>query len=125
MHDASRRLTSRTNIIHFDFDYTILPPAIFNISFHRPAIIEATEDIDVQIVFNNAGYIVTGFFDHTSLDAQLANLECNATACVKVTHHFLKEMLTKKLKGTFVFTSSVSGYIPNPFAVIYGATKGK
>lgn len=86
-------------------------------------IAEATKDIDVSIVFNNAGYIVTGFFDQTTLDAQLANLECNSTACVKVTHHFLKLMLEKNLKGCFVFTSSVSGYIPNPFAVMYGATK--
>lgn len=90
---------------------------------YMPAIIEGTKDIDVSIVFNNAGYIVTGFFDLTSLDSQLANLECNATACVKVTHHFLQQMLRKKIKGCFLFTSSVSGYIPNPFAVLYGATK--
>ena len=44
--------------------------------------------------------------------------ECNSTACVKVTHHFLQQMLEKKLKGCIVFTSSVSGYIPNPFAVM-------
>jgi len=99
-------------------------PALFNHKTdYMPAIIEATKDIDVAIVFNNAGYIVTGFFDQTTLDSQLANLECNATACVKVTHHFLKQMLEKKIKGCFIFTSSVSGYIPNPFAVMYGATK--
>ena len=91
---------------------------------YMPDIIKATEDIDVQIVFNNAGYIVTAFFDHTSVDAQLANMECNATSCVKITHHFLQKMLRKNLKGCFVYTSSVSGYIPNPFAVMYGATKG-
>eukprot|EP01038_Epipyxis_sp_PR26KG_P011895 gene11895-15915_t len=90
---------------------------------YMPAIIEATKDIDISIVFNNAGYIVTGFFDQTTLDSQLANLECNSTACVKVTHHFLKKMMDKKMKGCFIFTSSVSGYIPNPFAVMYGATK--
>ena len=90
---------------------------------YMPQIIEATRDIDVQVVWNNAGYIVTGFFDHTTLDAQLANLECNATACVKVTHHFLQKLLSKGQKGTFIFTSSLSGYIPNPFGVIYGATK--
>lgn len=85
---------------------------------YMPNIIEATKDIDVAIVFNNAGYIVTGFFDQSKLDSQLANLECNSTACVKVTHHFLQKMLEKKLKGCIVFTSSVSGYIPNPFAVM-------
>lgn len=90
---------------------------------YMPDIIKATEDIDVQVIFNNAGYIVTAFFDHTTVDTQLANMECNATSCVKITHHFLQKMLQKKLKGCFVFTSSVSGYIPNPFAVMYGATK--
>jgi short-subunit dehydrogenase len=91
---------------------------------YMPNIIKATKDMDVQIIFNNAGYIVTGFFDKTTLDSQLANLECNATACVKVTHHFLQQLLQKKMKGCFLYTSSVSGYIPNPFAVMYGATKG-
>lgn len=90
---------------------------------YMPDIIKGTKDIDVSIVFNNAGYIVTGFFDQTTIDSQLANLECNSTACVKITHHFLQKMLEKELKGCFVFTSSVSGYIPNPFAVLYGATK--
>ena len=42
---------------------------------------------------------------------------------MKVTHHFLKKMVEKNIKGCFIFTSSVSGYIPNPFAVMYGATK--
>lgn len=101
--------------------------AIYAIFDHKtdymPSIIEGTKDINVQIVFNNAGYMVTGFFDRVAIEPQLANLECNATACVKVTHHFLQSMLAKKLKGCFVYTSSVSGYIPNPFAVMYGATK--
>lgn len=90
---------------------------------YMPPIIEGTKDLDIAIIYNNAGYIVTGFFDTSTLERQLDNLECNTTACVKVTHHFLKQMLEKKLKGCIVFTSSVSGYIPNPFAVMYGATK--
>ena len=49
--------------------------------------------------------------------------ECNATASVKITHHFLEKLLAKKLTGCFVYTASAAGYIPNPFAVMYGATK--
>lgn len=90
---------------------------------YMPDIIKATKDIDVTVIFNNAGYIVTGFFDTTSLDSQLANMECNATAAVKVTHHFVCLMVQKKLKGCIMFTSSVAGFIPNPFACMYGATK--
>lgn len=104
-------------------EFRSIPAKFDHKTDYMPAIIEGTKDIDISIVFNNAGYIVTGFFDQTSLDSQLANLECNSTACVKVTHHFLKRMLAKKIKGCFIFTSSVSGYIPNPFAVMYGATK--
>ncbi|CAN0094668.1 unnamed protein product, partial [Discosporangium mesarthrocarpum] len=47
-------------------------------------IIEVTKDIKVQCVFNNAGFIVTGFFDCSPLGKQMANLECNATASAKV-----------------------------------------
>eukprot|EP00981_Chlorochromonas_danica_P012058 scaffold4399_cov175-Ochromonas_danica.AAC.8 len=104
-------------------EFRAVPAKFDHKTDYMPGIIEATKDIDVTLIFNNAGYIVTGFFDQTTLDSQLANMECNSTACVKVTHHFLKRMLEKKLKGCIVFTSSVSGYIPNPFAVMYGATK--
>lgn len=90
---------------------------------YMPAIIDGTKDIDVQLIFNNAGFIVSGFFDTTTLNAQLNNLECNTTSCVKVTHHFLQLLIQKELKGCIMFTSSVSGYFPNPFAIMYGATK--
>lgn len=87
------------------------------------AIAKATEGIDVQLVFNNAGFIVTGFFDTQPLGKHLVNIECNATAAVAVTHFFVANMLKKGLKGSVVFTSSASAYIPNPFAICYGATK--
>jgi len=86
-------------------------------------IIEATEDITVQIVFNNAGFLVTGFLDQTPLPKLLANIECNATASVNVTHHFVSVLVSKKLPGCFVMTSSVAGYIPSPFASMYASTK--
>ena len=40
------------------------------------AIKEATKDIDIQIVFNNAGFLVTGFFDQAPLGKLLVNMEC-------------------------------------------------
>ncbi|KAH8093022.1 3-oxo-behenoyl-CoA reductase [Aureococcus anophagefferens] len=67
----------------------------------------ATADKDVQI----------------PLGKHLVNMECNATAAVAITHHFAAAMMRKGLKGCIVFTSSASAYIPNPFAIIYGATK--
>ncbi|KAL9191233.1 hypothetical protein ACHAXT_000939 [Thalassiosira profunda] len=84
---------------------------------------KATKDITVQCIFNNAGFIVTGFVDQTPLPKLLANVECNATASFAVAHHFLQKLVTNKQKGCIVFTSSVAGFIPTPFAASYAATK--
>ena len=86
-------------------------------------IIEATKDIDVQLIFNNAGFIVTGFFEQAPIGKLLANIECNATATVSITHHFISKLVSKQLKGCVVFTSSVAGFIPTPFAAMYASTK--
>lgn len=90
------------------------------------ALEEATKDIDVQIVFSNAGYILTGFFAERSLGANAANHHCNATSGMEITHHFLSKMLNmdkKGPKGCIVFTSSPANLMPCPFSAMYGATK--
>lgn len=84
---------------------------------------KATDDVEVQLVFNNAGFIVTGFFEQHPADVQLANYHCNLTANIHLTHHFYGKMIEKGLKGCVVFTSSSAGFIPNPFAAMYGCTK--
>lgn len=42
-------------------------------------VVKACDDIDVQLIFNNAGYIVTSFYHASSQTAQMNNLECNLT----------------------------------------------
>jgi short-subunit dehydrogenase len=84
---------------------------------------EATKDIDIQLLFNNAGFVTIGFFSDLTLQRQMGNIECNMLAGVKLTHHFLNNMLEKKLKGAIVFTSSPAGQFVTPFSVVYGATK--
>jgi short-subunit dehydrogenase len=84
---------------------------------------DATSDIDVRCVFNNAGFIVTGFVDQAPLSKLLSNVECNATASFAIAHHFLNKMVSKSQTGCIVFTSSVAGFIPTPFAASYAATK--
>lgn len=84
---------------------------------------KATSDIPVQILFCNAGYMVTGFFETNPVEAHLANFNCNLTANVRLIHHFYSEMITKELRGCVVVTSSSAGFIPTPFAAMYGCTK--
>lgn len=90
---------------------------------YMESIISATKDINIQIVFNNAGFLVTGFFDQVPLGKLQANIECNAVAAVNVTHHFCKKLVSSKQRGCIVFTSSVAAYIPSPFASMYASTK--
>merc|ERR1712216_1098048 len=86
-------------------------------------IADATKDIDVQLVFNNAGYMLTGFFDKTPLARLMMNHECNATSAMQITHVFVARMLEKNKKGCVVFTSSAAACQPTPFSALYGATK--
>ncbi|KAL6769693.1 hypothetical protein ACKKBG_A32010 [Auxenochlorella protothecoides x Auxenochlorella symbiontica] len=90
---------------------------------YMPAIEKAIEGIDVQVVFLNAGYVLTGFFADVALERQNANLECNAVNAVQITHVLLQKLLDKHLKGCFVYTSSAAAAIPNPFSVLYASTK--
>eukprot|EP01111_Echinosteliopsis_oligospora_P002012 TRINITY_DN1293_c0_g1_i1.p1 TRINITY_DN1293_c0_g1~~TRINITY_DN1293_c0_g1_i1.p1 ORF type:complete len:310 (+),score=88.42 TRINITY_DN1293_c0_g1_i1:98-1027(+) len=84
---------------------------------------EATKDIDVSLLFNNAGYVTMGFFADLSIERQLKNIEVNMMCSVRLTHDFLNKMLSKKMKGAIVFTSSPAGQMVTPFSVVYGATK--
>ncbi|GAX25171.1 hypothetical protein FisN_16Hh008 [Fistulifera solaris] len=90
---------------------------------YMDAVIKATKDIHIPIVFCNAGFMVTGFLDQAPIEKLLANIECNATSAVNVSHHFVKILVQNKQKGCIVFTSSVAGFIPTPFAAMYASTK--
>lgn len=61
--------------------------------------------------------MVTGFFSEIPLARWLANLECNATASVALTHLFVSRMRASGItQGAVAFTSSPAGIIPSPFA---------
>jgi len=87
------------------------------------ALAEATSDIHVSLLFNNAGYIVTGFFHDEPVEKHLANVHCNAISAVRITHHFLKKMYASGRPGLICFTSSAAAYMPSPFTAMYSATK--
>mmetsp|Transcript_16639 Transcript_16639/g.28328 ORF Transcript_16639/g.28328 Transcript_16639/m.28328 type:complete len:341 (+) Transcript_16639:1-1023(+) len=87
------------------------------------AVEEKTAGKRVQVIFLNAGFILTGMFEQNSVKAHLANLHCNLTSNVFLAHHFYSKLIGEELPGCVVFTSSSASYIPNPFAVLYGTTK--
>eukprot|EP00658_Telonema_sp_P-2_P065881 TRINITY_DN55026_c0_g1_i2.p1 TRINITY_DN55026_c0_g1~~TRINITY_DN55026_c0_g1_i2.p1 ORF type:complete len:254 (-),score=83.97 TRINITY_DN55026_c0_g1_i2:95-856(-) len=84
---------------------------------------EQTADKDVQVNFLNAGFILTGMFEQNKVEAHMANLHCNLTSNIWLSHHLYSELLRKQLGGCIVFTSSSASYLPNPFAALYATTK--
>lgn len=86
-------------------------------------IIQNTEDIQISLLFNNAGYVLIGLFADTPLEKILKNIECNQISAVKITHHFLNKMISAKIRGCVTFTSSSSGYLAAPTTSMYVSTK--
>ncbi|KAI8364784.1 uncharacterized protein BYT42DRAFT_590412 [Radiomyces spectabilis] len=87
------------------------------------AVKQQTDDIDIQILCNNAGFISTGAFADITFKRNMANYHTNVTAGLTLTHYFLNKMLDKGLKGLVTFTSSSAGFIPNPMSALYSSTK--
>jgi short-subunit dehydrogenase len=77
----------------------------------------------LQVIVNNAGYIITCFFADSTVEAQIKNAETNAMSCIRITHHFLNKMLDTGVKVCIGFTSSPSGMISCPSSVMYGCIK--
>ncbi|KAG5462511.1 MAG: hypothetical protein BJ554DRAFT_4845 [Olpidium bornovanus] len=82
-----------------------------------------TDDIPVNLLFNNAGFITTGLFSSVPLERNIGNFHCNATSAIPLTHHFVSRMIERGQSGLVTFTGSGAGFIPCPMSSIYGATK--
>jgi len=91
---------------------------------YMDTILSATKDLDISMLFNNAGYVTIGFFADAPLNKQVGHIECNMMAAVKLTHWFVNRIREKNVKrSAIVFTSSPAGQMPTPFSTLYGATK--
>jgi len=96
-----------------ELEFRVVPAVFDHKTDYMPAIIEATKDIDVQLIFNNAGFMLTGFFDKQALSKLLLNHECNATSAMQITHLFVTRMLTKKkkrLRGFYILGCCLSAH---------------
>jgi len=94
-----------------------------NSTTYMSKIAEATQDIDVQIVFSNAGYLIMKAFYKTDLNQVTTNFNCNAVSHLYLAHHFFNKMVKAQKKGCIVFTSSLVAYFPTPANALYGCAK--
>ncbi|MFD0691131.1 SDR family NAD(P)-dependent oxidoreductase [Actinomadura fibrosa] len=76
----------------------------------------------VELLVNNAGYGAFGAFAELSLEEQLAEIELNVTALVRLTHAAVPEMVARG-RGGVLNVASMAGFTPSPGSATYGATK--
>lgn len=88
----------------------------------KQVVVQVTAEQGVDVVFNNAGYILAGPLEGAS-DQQLLNqLATNFLGPVRITQAFLPHF-RQQGSGLFLNTTSMSALIPDPFLAIYGALK--
>src|SRR5262249_32002855 len=78
-----------------------------------PAIEQATADVQVGLLVNNAGIATTGnFLDH-DLGSELALLHVNSRAPLILTHHFGRSM-RQRGRGGIIFVASTLAFAGVP-----------
>lgn len=79
-------------------------------------------EIDIEYLFNNAGFGLVGKFHELSWERQSQMINLNMIAVTQLTHLFLPEMV-KRNRGKILNTSSTASLVPGPLQAVYYATK--
>ena len=92
-----------------------------------PAQIEATVTQalalgDIDVVFNNAGYMLAGPLEGTTDEQLTSQVNTNLLGPIRVAQAFLPHFRTRGT-GLFITTTSFGAWVPEPFMAVYGATK--
>jgi short-subunit dehydrogenase len=85
-------------------------------------ILDATKDLEVGLLVNNAGMNCEGQFYRGSLERNLQMLQLNTKAPFILAYEFGKQFISRG-KGGIVFTSSISAFNAHPYLSHYAATK--
>ncbi|CAN7581153.1 SDR family oxidoreductase [Acidovorax sp. LjRoot38] len=115
--------TSRTPHMHAHLPFRILPLDIdddASISAFAQALPRLAPRLDVLV--NNAGYMVTGLAEETPLDVARQQFETNFWGTVKVTNALLPRLRAQK-HGQIITVSSIVGLIGPPNLSFYTASK--
>ena len=85
-------------------------------------ILDATKDLEIGLLVNNAGMNCEGHFYRGSLDRNLQMLQLNTKAPFILAYEFGKQFISRG-KGGIIFTSSISAFNAHPYLSHYAATK--
>lgn len=83
---------------------------------------QVTTEGGVDVVFNNAGYILAGPLEGVSDQQLLGQITTNLLAPIRITQAFLP-YFRQRGSGLIINTTSLSALIPDPFLSVYVAAK--
>jgi short-subunit dehydrogenase len=86
------------------------------------ALADATADLDVGFLLNNAGFGVAGRFERSPYERVLEMVRLNCVVVTAISHLFLPRLVARG-KGALVIVASTAGYQPVPLMAAYSATK--
>ena len=85
-------------------------------------VIHETEDLEVGLLVNNAGYGMSGYYHELDPDRQVKMTVLNCVVPVLLTNHYQPKMIARG-RGGLIFLASLAGYQAAPSFGTYGATK--
>jgi len=83
-----------------------------------------SQDNNVGLLVNNAGYGTTGLFANSNLEKERNQIQLNVLALVELTHAALQGFkASRAAEKSIINVSSIAGFMPAPLNSNYGATK--
>lgn len=101
---------------------TVLPLDVTDPDQVSATVARALEVAEVGVVFNNAGYGLSGPFEGTSDEQLRRQIDTNLLGVMRVTRAFLPHLRARR-SGLIVTTTSIGGLLTLPFNAVYHATK--
>lgn len=99
----------------------IIPVDLTALDF-LPVIQQATDDLEIGLLVNNAGVMPTGRFLDQDLENELRQLDLNSRAPLILAHHFGRKM-AERGRGGILFLASMVAFQGTPSVAHYAATK--
>ncbi|GAB2653667.1 hypothetical protein GCM10027036_03730 [Flavihumibacter cheonanensis] len=101
---------------------SVLPLDITDVAQISSTVDKALALGDVDVVFNNAGYALSGALEALSDDKIVRQIDTNLLGAIRVTQAFIPYFRQRKA-GLFITTTSIGGIYTFPLSSLYHATK--
>ncbi len=82
----------------------------------------AAQNLEIEVLINNAGFANYGNFSENSLEAEMALLQVNIIALTKLTKLILPSMI-KNSSGKIMNLASMAAFVAGPQMAVYYASK--